>query len=88
MLFRSSGLLDVALDGGYIVKPKNGWYARVDMQTGEVLAPNMRAGDIVDNKEFWMKVFKETDFSKFIEKTYKIALGSIMESDDDDGDDQ
>jgi RecA/RadA recombinase len=79
---RWSGLLDVALDGGYIVKPKNGWYARVDMETGEVLSPSMRASDIVDNKEFWVKVFKETDFSKYIEKTYKIALGSIMEDDD------
>ena len=78
---RWSGLLDVALDGGYIVKPKNGWYARVNMDTGEILAPNMRASDIVNNKEFWMKVFKETDFAKYIEKTYKIALGSIMEDD-------
>jgi RecA/RadA recombinase len=81
---RWSGLLDVALDGNYIVKPKNGWYARVDMETGEVLAPNMRASDIVDNKEFWAKVFKETDFSKYIEKNYKIAMGAIMESDDAD----
>jgi RecA/RadA recombinase len=83
---RWSGLLDVALDGGYIIKPKAGWYARVDMETGEVLAPNMRANDIVDNKEFWMKVFKETDFSTFIEKKYKIALSAIMESDDDNED--
>ena len=45
---RWSGLLDVAIDGGYIAKPKVGWYARVDKTTGEVLAPNMRAGDIVD----------------------------------------
>ena len=49
--------------------------------------PVYLAGDIVDNNAFWLKVFKETAFSKFIEKTYKIALGSIMESDDDAGDD-
>jgi RecA/RadA recombinase len=81
---RWSGLLDVALDGGYIIKPKNGWYARVDMETGEVLAPNMRASDIDNNKEFWMTLFKETDFSKYIEKTYKIAHGTIMEEDNED----
>ena len=79
---RWSGLLDVAMDGGYIVKPKNGWYAVVDRSTGEIKAPNMRAGDIVDNKEFWMKIFKETDFAKYIENRYKIAIGSIMETDD------
>jgi len=79
---RWSGLLDVALDGGFIIKPKNGWYAVVDRATGEVKAPNMRAGDIVDNKDFWMKIFKETDFSQYIEKTYRMATGSIMEEED------
>ena len=76
---RWSGLLDVALDGGYIVKPKNGWYATVDKSTGEVNTPSFRAGDIIDNKEFWMNMFKTTDFAKYIEKTYKIATGQIME---------
>ena len=81
---RWSGLLDVAIDGGYIIKPKAGWYARVNKETGEVLAPNMRAGDIIDNKDFWMKMFTETDFAKYIEKNYKIGVGSIMERDDDE----
>jgi RecA/RadA recombinase len=76
---RWSGLLDVALDGGYIVKPKAGWYATVDRDTGEVKQPSMRATDIVDNKDFWVKMFQETDFSKYIEKTYKMAHGSIIE---------
>jgi RecA/RadA recombinase len=75
---RWSGLLDVALDGGYIVKPKNGWYARVDKETGEVLAPNMRASDIEDNGEFWKTIFKETDFSKYIKERFSIAHGAIL----------
>lgn len=79
---RWSGLLDVAIDGGYIVKPKNGWYAVVDRSTGEIMAPNMRAGDIVDNKEFWTKIFRETDFSKYIENRYTMAHGHIMDNDD------
>ena len=83
---RWSGLLDVALDGGYIVKPKNGWYATVDRDTGEVRQPSMRAGDIIDNKDFWMNMFKETDFAQHIEKKYKMATGSIMESDDENAD--
>ena len=75
---RWSGLLDVALDGGYIVKPKAGWYATVDKETGEVRQPSMRAGDIVDNKEFWVNLFTTTDFAKYIENKYKMAMGSIM----------
>jgi RecA/RadA recombinase len=80
---RWSGLLDVALDGNYIVKPKNGWYARVDKETGEVMAPNMRASDIVDNGEFWKTIFKETDFAKYIKETYSIAHGAILGEDDE-----
>jgi RecA/RadA recombinase len=81
---RWSGLLDVALDGGYISKPKVGWYAVVDRTTGELLAPNMRASDIVDNGKFWLKMFQETDFANFIQSKYKIAMGSIMEDKDDE----
>lgn len=79
---RWSGLLDVAIEGGYVVKPKVGWYATVDRETGEVRTPSFRANDVVDNKEFWTKIFKETDFAKYIENKYKMATGAIMESDD------
>jgi hypothetical protein len=80
---RWSGLLDVALDGGYIVKPKNGWYAVVDRESGEVKQPSMRASDIVDNKEFWLTMFKETDFAKYIKETYSISHGAIMEDNEE-----
>ena len=79
---RWSGLLDIALEGGYLVKPKNGWYALVDRTTGEVQEPSKRAADIVDNKAFWVKMFTDTDFSKYIEKTYKMSHGAIMGDDD------
>ena len=29
-----SGLLDVALESGHVVKPSNGWYSKVDKETG------------------------------------------------------
>lgn len=78
-----SGLFDVALDGNYIAKPKNGWYCVVDRETGELLEPNMRASDIVNNKDFWIKLIQKTDFAKHIEKTYKIAATSLMEETND-----
>jgi RecA/RadA recombinase len=79
---RWSGLLDVAIDGGYIAKPKVGWYAVVDRSTGEVAGKNYRAGDIVDNGEFWKEIFNTTDFAKFIKGKYSIVHGAIMEEDD------
>jgi len=65
------------------VKPKNGWYATVDKETGEVRQPSMRAGDIVDNKKFWMDMFSDTDFAKYIEGKYKMSMGAIMEAEDE-----
>lgn len=79
---RWSGLLDVALDGGYLSKPKAGWYAKVDRTTGELLAPNMRASEIANNKQFWMEMFQNTDFAKYIENRYKISHGAILGDDD------
>ena len=80
---RWSGLLDIAVDGNYISKPKLGWYCLVDRKTGELQQPNMRAGEIVNNKNFWMELFKNTDFAKYIENRYKMATAAIMETEDE-----
>lgn len=81
-----SGLLDLAIEAGIIVKPKNGWYARVNATTGE-LSTNMRAGDIVDNRDFWKSVFEETNFAEWIKNKYMLAVGEIL-ADDKDSDDE
>jgi RecA/RadA recombinase len=78
-----SGLLDLAIEAGIIVKPKNGWYARVNSETGE-LSTNMRAGDIVDNRDFWMSVFQETNFADWIRNKYTLAVGEILSDDNED----
>ena len=77
-----SGLLDLAIEAGIIVKPKNGWYARVNDQTGE-LGGNMRANDIVDNRDFWKSVFEETNFAEWIKNKYTLAVGEILADDEE-----
>ncbi len=79
---RWSGLLDIALEGGYISKTKVGWYALVNRETGEVADKNMRAGDIVDNKDLWLKMFKDTDFAEYIRKKYALSTGNLIDEDD------
>ena len=66
-----SGLLDVALAGGYVTKPSNGWYAATDMETGEVGA-KVRYDQTLE-KEFWDPIFADTDFKEFIKKQYSIG---------------
>ena len=63
---RFSGLLDVALAGGYVVKPSNGWYS-VNGDDKKV-----RQADTLQ-KEFWTPIFENTDFTDFIKKQYSIG---------------
>lgn len=84
---RYSGLLDVAIAGGYVVKPSNGWYQKVDTETGEVVGTKVRLRDTL-NAEFWEPILEFTNFKEFIQKQYKIGLplqvdpDTIVESDD------
>ncbi len=74
-----SGLLDLSLEAGIITKPKVGWYARVNQETGEISDKNMRAKDIVDNGDFWNSVFEETNFASWIKNKYTLAMGEILQ---------
>jgi hypothetical protein len=71
----ASGLLDVALAGEFVVKPKQGWYAKVDQETGEIDGKNLRQKELT--KDFWHDIITTDKFKKFIEDQYKI--GTIPE---------
>src|SRR6056300_998228 len=79
-----SGLMDVAEKGGYLNKPKVGWYEAVDPATGEIISDKlMRAKDVNNNEEFWQMMFAKTDFKEYIRKLFTIgASGSSMGEDD------
>ena len=74
-----SGLLDVAMNGGFVVKPSNGWYSR----KGE--DQKYRAKDTY-TKDFWLPILGSKDFQEYISKTYQISGSDLMGknmSDDD-----
>ena len=75
-----SGLLDVALAGGYVEKPSNGWYAVVDQETGE-LGQKVRYGDTL-GQFFWIDIFNKTDFKEFVKKQYSIGYKSEVSMDE------
>lgn len=70
-----SGLLDVALAGGYVTKPSNGWYS-VDEGVTKV-----RHTDTLE-KSFWDPIFEGTDFKDFVKKQYSIGHQSLVSMDD------
>jgi hypothetical protein len=65
-----SGLLDVAQEGGFVVKPANGWYAI----KGE--EKKYRLKDTY-SKDFWLPVLANKDFRDYIETNFRISNSNL-----------
>jgi RecA/RadA recombinase len=78
---RWSGLLDIALDGGFVVKPSNGWYSKVD-DDGVIEDKKYRIKE-TDTANFWLPILKSKKFQKFVSDKYQIASGEIMQGGND-----
>ena len=78
---RFSGLLDIGLASGFVVKPSNGWYQLVDVTTGEVIGNKVREKDTL-TAEFWDDILNNSKFQEFIEKQYCIGKQSQVNLDE------
>lgn len=76
-LSKWSGLLDMALEAKLVVKPSNGWYSRVDSETGEVEDKKYRLKD-TDTKEFWLPVLTNKLFQDWVKDNYQVSAGALM----------
>jgi len=84
-----SGLLEIAVEGGFVYKGKKGrslGYFHMNHETGEVEDHAYYERETM-NAEFWEKVMVNSDFAQYIEKTFKVAYSPLDEEDlvvDDD----
>jgi RecA/RadA recombinase len=78
---RWSGLLDMALESGHVIKPKVGWYQRVNIETGEIEQKNWRIKD-TDTKEFWLEILMSASFRQWVQDNYQVAHGAIITDED------
>ena len=73
-----SGLLDVALELGWVQKPSVGWFEGVNANTGEVMTAKTRRKD-TDTADFWIPLFK-AGLDEAIKRRYGIGeLKAIVE---------
>lgn len=72
-----SGLVDVALQSGHVVKPQNGWYQKKGDEKKYRLADTY-------NKEFWVPILKDPSFQKWIQEHYAISNSSLVREFTDD----
>lgn len=80
-LSKWSGLLDIAIESGHVIKPSMGWYSRVNGETGEVEDKKWRAKE-TGSKDFWLQVLSDKTFSKWIKERYQVAHGAMMVEED------
>ena len=80
---RWSGLLDIAIESGHVIKPSNGWYSKVDKETGEVEDKKYRIKD-TDTKDFWLPIITNKSFQTYVEEKYRVASAEIMQGGEED----
>lgn len=71
-----SGLLEVGLAGGFVVKPSNGWYQRVDTATGSVIDGKVREKDTRE-PEFWEDILASDKFREYVQGLYQVGSSSM-----------
>lgn len=78
-----SGMLDIAMELGFVKKPSNGWYSRVDPDTGEIEDKKFREKDTHTN-EFWGELMKNKTFCEAIAKRFMVGVSSLITDEDID----
>jgi RecA/RadA recombinase len=78
-IVKYSGLLDDAVEGGYVDKPKVGWYSRPCVPDDK----NYREKD-TKTEEFWTPIFANTDFKQYLSKKYKLSADFLPSLENDE----
>ena len=76
-----SGLIDIALDLGFVTKPSMGWYSKVDPTTGVVEEKKYRLKD-TNNKQFWDTLLNSNEFKESIYNRYAISSHAVITDDE------
>lgn len=80
-LQRYSGLLDIALELGFVKKPSQGWYSHVDQETGEIEPKKYRIKD-TNTDEFWAPLLNNKEFQDKITQRYSLHSGDPLMHED------
>lgn len=74
-----SGLLEIAVALGVVIKPKMGWYSRIIHNDDGVLIEetNWRAKDTNCSK-FWDPIFEKTNFKDLVRKSLQLSTNKLL----------
>ena len=77
-IMKWSGLLDIALLTGHVIKPSNGWYQKVDVSTGEVIEGKFREKE-TQTKGFWEDIIGNETFKAAVEKMFTVGHRAMLD---------
>lgn len=73
-----SGLLDIAIETGHVVKPSNGWYtSTLDKEQKKYRIKETEC------KDFWLPILTDPTFQKAVQDKYAIGTKTILTADVD-----
>ena len=64
-----SGLMEVALEGGFVTKPSNGWYSKKGQDNKVRLKETY-------NKDFWIPILSSKEFQEYVQRRFKMDSSS------------
>ena len=67
--------------GEHVIKPSNGWYSKVNVETGEVDDKKYREKE-TNESSFWIDILKSETFQSFVEGKYRVASSEILQDSD------
>lgn len=71
-----SGLLDLAIESGHVIKPSNGRYSRVNKDTGEIEEKKYWEKD-TNTRDFWAPILSDQRFYDFVKNKYQLSTSTI-----------
>lgn len=72
-ILKWSAIFDLAVEAGFIEKVSQGWWARVDPESGEVEEGKFREKAILEDDEFFEKLIANETFKTFVNKKYSFG---------------
>ena len=77
-IMKYSGLLDIALVTGHVIKPSNGWYQLVDKETGEMIGGKVREKE-TQTAGFWKDILASESFQTAVAEMYTVGHRSMLD---------
>lgn len=75
-----SGMMDIAIEGKFVVKPSVGWYSKVDPNTGEIEDKKYRFTD-TQTEEFMDSIVNNPKFRTYVTNKYAVSSNNLLKED-------